>query len=63
MSFNFGLWMSNRTELTDEQWETFYQFLLLHGRNYNGSNKSCRRFLHAVFWLLRSDAQWRLLLE
>jgi transposase len=53
--------MNSRTELTDEQWEFFYQQLLVHGRVYVGCLETCRRFLNAVLWILRSGAQWRLL--
>ena len=60
MCLHFGPRMNIRTELTDEQWETFYQLLLLQGRVYIGALESCRPFLNAVLWLLRSGALWRL---
>ncbi|WP_430232752.1 transposase [Nitrosomonas communis] len=38
-----------------------YRLLLVQERVYIGSVETCRRFLNAVLWILRSGAQWRLL--
>ena len=51
----------NRATLTDEQWGVILPFLTMHSRAYVGVQESCRRFLDAVLWILRSGAQWRLL--
>ena len=53
--------MTNRLELTDEEWQTIYSLLLLNQRIYVGSEENSRRFLNAVLWILRGGAQWRLL--
>lgn len=53
--------MTNRAELTDDEWQTFYGLLLLEPRVYVGSVEKCRGFLNAVLWILRSGGQWRLL--
>lgn len=50
-----------RTKLTDAQWDTIWAFLILHPRVSVGRPETCRRFLEAVLWVLRSGAQWRLL--
>jgi transposase len=53
--------MGNRVELTDDEWQTFYDLLRLNQQVYIGSVGQCRNFLNAVLWILRSGAQWRLL--
>ena len=51
--------MMNRYFLTDEQWSIIYPLLQQHLRGYVGNPESCRVFLNAVLWLLRSGSQWR----
>ncbi|MEQ1546819.1 transposase [Methyloglobulus sp.] len=53
--------MSNRAELSDEEWQAIYSLLLLNPRIYVGALEACRCFLNAVLWILRSGGQWRLL--
>jgi transposase len=53
--------MSNRAEISDEEWQSFYCLLLLNPRVYVGVLDTCRCFLNAVLWILRSGGQWRLL--
>ena len=48
------------TTLSDKQWEKVYNFLIL-SNIYSGMNDSCRTFIEAVLWILRSGSQWRLL--
>ena len=49
----FSSEMPNRVELLEEEWETFYD-LLLNPPVYVGSLETCRCFLNAVLWILRS---------
>lgn len=53
--------MSNSSELSYEEWQAFYDLLLLNPRVYVGVLETCRCFLNAVLWILRSGGQWRLL--
>ena len=50
------------TTLSDQQWGGIYNFLIL-SNIYIGTNESCRSFVEAVLWILRSGSQWRLLPE
>ena len=52
--------MSNAA-LTDEQWQKIFSFLQEQYGIHLGRESDCRRFVDAVFWVLRSGAQWRLL--
>jgi transposase len=54
--------MSNTT-LRDDQLEKILVFLTNHPRTYVGDQAECRLFVEAVFWILRSGAQWRMLPE
>jgi transposase len=51
----------DRSLLTDEQWAVILAFLLRHPHVYVGNPLTCRAFLEAVLWVLRSGGQWRLL--
>jgi transposase len=53
--------MINRAELTDDEWTSLYEILLLISSIYVKSVKKTRIFLNAVLWILRSGGQWRLL--
>ena len=49
----------NRYFLTDDQWDQIHDFLQAHPNVYVGSADTCRRFINAVLWILRSGSQWR----
>lgn len=53
--------MTNRIELTDDEWLELYTLLLSNTNIYIISESSCRNFLNAVLWILRSGSQWRML--
>jgi hypothetical protein len=46
--------MPNRAELSTEEWRTFYSLLLLNLCVHISSEENCKRFLNAVFRVLRS---------
>ncbi len=54
--------MSN-AQLSDAHWRIIYEFLLLQRGIRTRSEASCRQFVEAVLWMLRSGVQWRLLPE
>ena len=43
------------------QWSKLYQYLEPFPRIHTNNEEKTRRFIEAVFWMLRSGAQWRLL--
>ena len=49
--------------IAPEKWQKLYGFLRAHPRVYAGNEENCRRFIVAVYWILRTGAQWRALPE
>ena len=49
--------------IAPEKWQKLYGFLQAHPRVYVGKEEKCRRFILAVYWVLRTGAQWRALPE
>lgn len=47
--------------LTDYQWQKILPFIRSCPNTYVGQEDECRKFVEAVLWIARSDAQWRLL--
>ena len=53
--------MSTNAKLSDGQWFKIRVFLRTHPRAYVGKEASCRLFVEAVHWIMRTGAQWRFL--
>ncbi len=49
--------------IAPEKGQRLYGFLQAHTRVYAGNEEKCRRFVLAVYWILRTGAQWRALPE
>ncbi len=47
--------------ISQEQWSKMYPYLHAFPRLHTRHEAKCRRFVEAVFWVLRSGARWRLL--
>ena len=50
-----------QSEPSPQQWARILGFLRACPDVYVGREQDCRRFLTAVFWVLRTGAQWRAL--
>lgn len=50
---------SDKTRLTDEEWEKIFGTLRTIGGVHTGYPLQCRMFLDAVLWVLRVGGQWR----
>ncbi len=46
-------------KVADHQWQKLDAFLQGHPRAYAGQEEKCRRFVEAVYWIVRTGAQWR----
>ena len=53
--------MNNPPRLADPQWSKLYTYLHAIPRIHTNNEPKTRQFVDAVFWILRSGAQWRLL--
>lgn len=53
--------MEYELRFSAEQWSKIYIYLCTFSRLHTRQEAKCRRFVEAVFWVLRSGAQWRLL--
>ena len=47
--------------LSSSQWSNLYAYLKPFPRIHTDNEDKVRRFVEAVFWILRSGAQWRML--
>jgi transposase len=55
--------MQSNTYITEEQWSKIFDFLISRKDIYIITQESIRNFLDAVFWIMRTGAQWRELPE
>ena len=53
--------MEYSKHLNDYQWSNIYAYLSEYKSIYVRKEEDVRRFVEAVFWIVRSGAQWRLL--
>ena len=53
--------MDYQRHIGQPQWLKLYEYLQPFPRIHTHNEAACRRFVEAVFWILRSGAQWRLL--
>jgi transposase len=51
----------SKVQLPDAQWQKIFDFLGQQEGIHLGHESTCRRFVEAVLWILRSGAPWRLL--
>lgn len=53
--------MDYTQHIGSSQWSKLYEYLKPFSRIHTNNEEKTRRFVEAVFWMLRSGAQWRLL--
>ena len=51
----------DKSKVSDEEWAKLAAVLKKISGIRMGCEAICRRFVHAVLWILRAGAQWRLL--
>ena len=51
--------MSTNRTISDPKWVKIYQFLSITPGIYTNNEARCRLFIEAVFWIMRTGAQWR----
>ena len=51
------------TKLSDKHWKRIFTFLREQSDIYIGDENTCRKFVEAVLWILRTGTQWRQLPE
>jgi len=51
--------MSTNRTIADPKWVKIYQFLSITPGIYTNNEARCRLFIEAVFWIMRTGAQWR----
>jgi len=47
--------------ISETTWTKLYRYLVEFPRIHTGDEAKTRRFMEAVFWIVRSGSQWRLL--
>lgn len=50
-----------REYITDEAWIKMLKFFKIHPRVYVGHETNLRKFIEAIYWIVRTGAQWRML--
>jgi transposase len=53
--------MSYTQYLSEYQWKKLYEYLVSFPRLHTKNEAKTRRFVEAVFWILRSGSSWRML--
>jgi putative transposase len=53
--------MSYTKHISETAWAKLYGYLVEFPRIHTGNEEKTRRFVEAVFWIVRSGSQWRLL--
>ena len=52
-----------REYITDEAWNKLFKFFKAHPRVYIVSESNLETFVEAIYWIVRTGAQWRMLPE